>query len=222
MELAELARLLEAEVERGLSPKRATHSMGVAVFAAQLCERNGIDPLKGRVAGLGHDLCKEMKVKDQRRLFDLFRTELEPGLERGLGLVPGAPVPGAHMPGHGEADSASGFSAETLLHGPAAAALLRRDFGLRDADILEAIAWHTTGRPGMPPLAVVLYCADKIEPGRRHVDDAFRRRCLGMALPDMLLAVVENSLAWLRRKEWEIAPQTLLLYNALRKPVATP
>jgi hypothetical protein len=43
-----------------------------------------------------------------------------------------------------------------------------------------------------------------------------------MALPDMLLAVVENSLAWLRRKEWEIAPQTLLLYNALRKPVATP
>jgi HD superfamily phosphohydrolase YqeK len=211
MDLAELALGLEKAVEKALSPKRAVHSMGVAVFASLLCERQSLDPLRGRVAGLAHDLCKEMPAATQLGLFELYRGEVEPGLEAGLGSFPDCGPESALW---------GGFGAESLLHGPAAAALLLRDWGLRDIDILEAVAWHTTGRPGMCPLAVILYCADKIEPGRKHVDDAFRSACLGMDSQAMLRAVVENSLAWLRKKGWAIAPQTLLLYNALRKAEA--
>src|SRR5919112_895931 len=53
-----------------------------------------------------------------------------------------------------------------LLHGPVAAELSRRELGVEDADILEAIRVHTVGRPQMGPLALVLYVADKIEPAR--------------------------------------------------------
>ena len=35
-------------------------------------------------------------------------------------------------------------------------------------EVLEAIRAHTTGRPGMGPLALVLYVADKIEPARDY------------------------------------------------------
>ena len=55
-----------------------------------------------------------------------------------------------------------------LLHGPVAAELSRRELGVEDGDILEAIRVHTVGRPQMGPLALVLYVADKIEPARDY------------------------------------------------------
>jgi HD superfamily phosphohydrolase YqeK len=53
-----------------------------------------------------------------------------------------------------------------LLHGPAAAELLRRD-GETRADVLEAVASHTTGAPDMARTGRALYMADYLEPGRQ-------------------------------------------------------
>ena len=55
-----------------------------------------------------------------------------------------------------------------LLHGPVAAELARRELGVEDTEVLDAIREHTTGRPGMGPLSLVLYVADKIEPARDY------------------------------------------------------
>jgi predicted HD superfamily hydrolase involved in NAD metabolism len=55
-----------------------------------------------------------------------------------------------------------------LLHGPVAAEFSRRELGVEDEEVLDAIRAHTTGRPGMGPLALVLYIADKIEPARDY------------------------------------------------------
>jgi predicted HD superfamily hydrolase involved in NAD metabolism len=55
-----------------------------------------------------------------------------------------------------------------LLHGPAAAELARQELGFDDEEVLEAVRAHTTGKPGMGPLALVLYVADKIEPARDY------------------------------------------------------
>jgi predicted HD superfamily hydrolase involved in NAD metabolism len=55
-----------------------------------------------------------------------------------------------------------------LLHGPVAAELARRELGIDDEEVLEAVRAHTTGSPGMGPLALVLYVADKIEPARDY------------------------------------------------------
>ncbi len=56
-------------------------------------------------------------------------------------------------------------AAAPLLHGPAAAELLRRD-GVADAAILAAVAYHTIGSPDLDPLGRALYVADFVEPGR--------------------------------------------------------
>ena len=55
-----------------------------------------------------------------------------------------------------------------LLHGPVAAELARREIGVDDEGVLEAVRAHTTGKPGMGPLALALYVADKIEPARDY------------------------------------------------------
>ena len=68
MRLDELAALLDHDLERRLRPNRRDHSRSVADYAAFLAARNGIDPLRARVAGLAHDLCREMTLAEQRSL----------------------------------------------------------------------------------------------------------------------------------------------------------
>ncbi len=58
--------------------------------------------------------------------------------------------------------------AGNLEHGPAAAQLLQKLFGVEDEDILNAIRYHTTGRPGMSRLEMVLKTADQLEEGRDY------------------------------------------------------
>ena len=51
-----------------------------------------------------------------------------------------------------------------LLHGPLAARWLCDDSGELDEAVLESVAWHTTGRPGMSEVAKVVFLADKLDP----------------------------------------------------------
>ena len=51
-----------------------------------------------------------------------------------------------------------------LLHGMVAAEVLRRQCGVKDARVLEAVRWHSTAVPGMGPVGLVVFLADKLEP----------------------------------------------------------
>ncbi len=53
-----------------------------------------------------------------------------------------------------------------LLHGAASALLAQKRYGVQDEDILQAIACHTTGKPGMNQIAQIVFVADYTEPGR--------------------------------------------------------
>lgn len=53
-----------------------------------------------------------------------------------------------------------------VVHGPAAAARLRRE-GVRDEPFLRAVAFHTIGHPELDALGRAVYAADFLEPGRR-------------------------------------------------------
>jgi nicotinate-nucleotide adenylyltransferase len=187
MDCAELCVVLDRRLDTLISRDRAAHSRRVAELAASLCAREGIDPDRGRAAALAHDMCKEMPKKAQRELAALYP-------DAGVG---------------------SALMADKVVHGPAAAALLARDYGLADEGILEAVAQHTVGKPGMGRLAAILYCSDKLEPGRERLDDGFRRRCLKLPLEGMLLAVVEGVVVWLQDQGRAVAPETLILYSTL-------
>ncbi|NCB41692.1 MAG: nicotinate-nucleotide adenylyltransferase [Clostridia bacterium] len=58
--------------------------------------------------------------------------------------------------------------AGNLEHGPKAAEKLRELFGIEDAQILNAIRYHTTGRCGMCLLEKIIYLADSLEKGRDY------------------------------------------------------
>lgn len=83
-----------------------------------------------------------------------------------------------------------------LWHGPAAAALAGRA-GMRDREVLEAVHWHSTGRPGLGPTGRRLFVADYCGNGR-----GFREARVGRSLARRNLAsavryVNASKLAWL-------------------------
>ena len=63
-----------------------------------------------------------------------------------------------------------------LLHGPVGAEMARRNFGVTDEEVLDAIRYHTTGRAGMSIVGQVVYLADKTEPGKQAIVSKVRSR----------------------------------------------
>lgn len=149
-----------------LSDKRYFHTLRVAETAERLAEIHSIDPKKARLAGLLHDTAREVGKGE------LLHVAEEDGLAVG------------------------DFEREQpmLLHGPVAAEFARGDLGVKDGEILDAVRVHTTGEPEMGPLALTLFVADKIEPGRegpgvenlRELARKDLRRCACAALEDSI------------------------------------
>ena len=76
-----------------------------------------------------------------------------------------------------------------LLHGPVAAAWLSSEDSYDIGPILEAVEFHTTGRPGMADLSKVVFLADKLDPWK--VERApFLNRVAELARDDLDAAIV--------------------------------
>lgn len=89
--------------------------------------------------------------------------------------------------GSGELDDLPG----PLLHGPAAARRLHQD-GVRDPELLRAVAYHTLGSAEFDDLGLALYAADFLEPGRDVRNDW--RAGLRERMPEELERVVREIL----------------------------
>jgi HD superfamily phosphohydrolase YqeK len=69
-----------------------------------------------------------------------------------------------------------------LTHAGKAADLMQSEFGIEDADILNAVRYHTTGRAHMSKLELIVFLADTLEPSRKYAGiDALR----ALALKDL-------------------------------------
>lgn len=124
-------------IARRHSPARLKHVVGVAEAAVRLAEHFGADAGKAWVAGLLHDYAREMPLPEALRLAEAH----------GLQCMVVEP-------------------SIALLHAPLGSLLLRAEAGIEDSEILDAVARHTTGAPGMTLLDKIVYLADFIEPGR--------------------------------------------------------
>ena len=88
-----------------------------------------------------------------------------------------------------------------LWHAPAGAYLVQQEVGITDAEILDAIRYHTTGRVGMTLLEKVIYLADYIEPGRKFpgVDEV--RQLAKHNLNQAVCQALENTIYFLERQK---------------------
>jgi predicted HD superfamily hydrolase involved in NAD metabolism len=163
-----------------MTPVRFTHARRVAALARELAERHGYDGQKAFLAGILHDLTRDVEPSH------LLQTAVSFGIVKHEEevLVP------------------------VLLHGPVAARLAAGEFGVHDPEVLEAIAVHSTGAPGMGGVAQAVYVADAVEPGRTYPAAAEGRRLAGRDLRQAVAFVAWQTLCYLEQNGRPVDPRT--------------
>lgn len=179
-DIIKLIEQIDAYTKDHVKEKRYEHSVRVAEMAARMCRQYGLDENTGYLAGIGHDMCKDM---DEKELIEIVAEDGEPVTSFDL-------------------------KRPKLLHGRAAAVYMKEKFGITDLEILEAVAYHTSGKIGMCNLAKVIFLADKIEPGRPQSTDEYRNRLLAMDLDTLFYTVFVENYEYVKNKGFEIYPGT--------------
>ena len=142
----------EKKAKSILSEKRFIHSLNVSKLAEKIAICYGIDLKKVKIAGILHDICKEM---DKETLLELL-SEANPKIFTDF----------------------KDFHFK-LYHGPAATVYLRKEFGVDDDEILNAVCFHTTGRKNMTLMEKIIAIADHSS-DERPFDDVKEMQELAM------------------------------------------
>lgn len=125
-------------LRKNLKLTRYEHSLSVRDTAVKLAKKYGADVEKARIAGLAHDCAKNMSDEDL----------LNMALSHGINV-----------------DSVCKENPK-LLHGFIGSIVAKEKFGIQDQEILNSIAYHTTGKKDMDLLQKIIYIADYVEPLR--------------------------------------------------------
>ena len=133
---------VKEELQKILTPKRYKHVLNVAELAFKMALCFGIDPLKAYKAGLLHDCAKGFS--DEEIIAEAKKYGIEP-------------------------DAVELKTPSNLLHSKVGSFIAAEKYDVDDKEVLDAIYYHTTGRPGMTKLEQIIYVADAIEPGRTIV-----------------------------------------------------
>lgn len=176
------------ELEQRLKKSRYHHTLRVTDMAMKIALACDLDVEKVEIAGLFHDLAKNLSNEELLDYMETHHIEVDDMVKRNL----------------------------FLAHGMIAADIARREYHIQDHDILEAIAYHTIGREGLGPIAKVIYVADYVEPERSFdgVEEIRKVACKGK-LDKALLMSIENQMTFLLKGHHEIHPNGLAMRNEL-------
>lgn len=178
----ELASTLRQRLAESLSESRLAHVMGVEGLSVALAEKWGINTHRTMLAALFHDLMKAAPREQQKKL----ATE------------------NSRFP---VTDQDLNFPA--MWHGIAAAKVAENEYSISDLEILEAVAWHTTGNRNMSPIGMALYVADFLEPTRHFPGvENYRKEILDMEMHHAALRISELKLQNVRNMNRPVHPRT--------------
>lgn len=171
--------LLEA-VRQVLPSARYQHTLGVVKVSIDLARRFGADVEKAEVAAILHDYAKYHPLDEMRHLI-----ETNPKIPNDLLDY-----------GH------------ELWHAFVGAVLVEDQLGINDEEILNAIRYHTTGRPEMTLVEKVVFLADYIEPGRQFPGVDLVRRLATTDLDQAVKQALQQTVSFLEGKGKKVYPLT--------------
>lgn len=180
-----------AWLENNVSAHRIEHILGVEATCIELAQQHQVSPKKAAKAGLLHDLAKFFPPDKLLKIASKAEIKIDP-------------ISQQHP---------------HLLHADVSAVVAKKEFDIKNQQILDAISNHTLGCPKMSPLSCIVYIADTIEPGRGNTPQLNRLR--EIAAKDLYLGVWETSdyaLQYLISDRKIIHPRTVATRNwALKK-----
>jgi len=175
----------ESEIESRIGNKRFLHTLRVRDTAVELAKIHGEDEEKASIAGFLHDCAK---IKDINLLkFEAKKNDLL--LTQDMVKAP------------------------QIIHSHLGAIFANKLYGIDDEDILNAIIYHTTGRPNMSNLEKIIFLADYIEPKRNFPGVEKARELARENLDKAMYFALNNTLKFLVEENSYIVIETVLARN---------
>lgn len=168
-----------------LSEKRYYHSLCVSEMAVKLAKKYCADVKKAEVAGILHDIMKDISPDEQLKMMTRYDIVLS-DVER---------------------------TAQKLWHAMLGAAYIEDKLGITDQEILNAVRYHTTGRANMTTLEKVLYIADFISADRDYDGVEGMRKAAEISLEQAMVEGMTFSILDLAQRYKPIHPDTVAAYN---------
>ena len=100
-----------------------------------------------------------------------------------------------------------------VLHQYTGAYLAEHTFGVTDAAVLDAIRYHTSGRPNMGELEKLIFLSDMLEPGRDFPHIGKLREVFRRSLNECMYLSLRHELKYLKKGGGEIYPLTFRAYE---------
>ncbi len=176
------------ELKKRLDSARFVHSLEVAELSKELARRFGEDEEKAYLAGILHDCAKKIPNDEA----------IKKCMEFGIKL--------------NEVE----LKNPALIHAPLGAEIAKREFGIKDSDIYNAIKNHTVARAGMSNLEKIVYVADMAEPGRDFEGVNEIRKLLKENLDDAVLCALKFTLKFNIDREKLVHPGTIDAWNDIK------
>lgn len=183
MSIAEYKKIIKSM----MSENRYNHCVNVSKEAVKLAKRYGGDEEKAAIAGILHDITKEMPKEEQLQIM----------LDSGIIL-----------------DDIQ-KNAPKLWHGISGSVYIKNHFAIEDEDILNAVCYHTTGRAGMSLLEKIIFVADFTSEERIYKGVATMRKKSKKSLEDAMLYGFKFTFSDLSSRELAIHPDELACYNEI-------
>lgn len=128
------------KLEGRLKPRLYNHSIATGEMAEKIARLYDADEKKAFLAGILHDVAKEMSKKELLVYAKSRRIKIDAIQEKQAGL----------------------------LHGAVGAYIIKNEFEINDDEILHAIEIHSTGSKNMSLLDKIIYLSDSAEPNRDY------------------------------------------------------
>ncbi|WP_273326687.1 bis(5'-nucleosyl)-tetraphosphatase (symmetrical) YqeK [Vallitalea guaymasensis] len=169
-----------------LSENRYEHTLGVEKTAISLAKLYNVDIEKARVAALLHDCAKNLSDDKKLELCEKYNIEVTEEQKKNLDLI----------------------------HAEIGSVMAKYEYEIDDEDILNAITYHTTGKPNMSNLEKIIYVSDYIEPGRTKAPNLDEiRRVVIKDLDKALYMILSDTINYLKTSKKYIVPTTMEAYE---------
>lgn len=175
----------QAIIKPFLSQKRYYHSICVCEEAVRLARKYEADEEKAAVAGILHDIMKDVPPDEQLKMmmrYDIILTDVE-------------------------------RNAQKLWHAMLGAAYLEKELEIADPEILNAVRYHTTGRANMSQLEKIIFIADFISKDRDYDGVEALRRAADISLEQAMIEGITYTIQDLAKDYRPIHPDTIAAYN---------
>lgn len=174
-------------LSRYLKKSRYQHSLAVSEQAVYLASLYGVDEGKAQIAGLLHDIAKNLSQEQSEDWVKQFQIVFDPITQR----------------------------SPTLWHAVLGEGYCKYGLSISDEEILAAIRYHTTGRAQMSKLEKIVYLADYTSADRTFPDAKLLRQMVKKDLEGAMLFALEYTICSLAKNHSPIHPDSICAYNEL-------